>query len=256
MDEAQIAQIVMQVMALMNSRPPALNCKKVLVIFSGASSGQVEGVEVIKRLAAQGHRVSAVLSAGGSYLVGAEKLREAGAHQVIGHDTWVNSPGMVRETDLVLIPTLSMNFASHLAMGFMDSLPATLVIGALLAGKPVIAIRDGADPDGSGGKVFKATGAAAALRTRLQGNLKALVSYGMELVSQDEFVAAVEHWIGEGEYRPSAGLAAPRPAPAMLTQYDVANLEPGSVLRIAPGTRMTPLASETLARLQIRIESD
>ncbi len=257
MDEALIAQIVARVMALLNSRQAVAPRRNVLAIFSGASAGQQEGLEAIRQLAAAGHNVTAVLSGAGRYLVGEERAQSAGASRVIGPDTWVCVPELVREADLVLIPALSMNLAAHLALGLLDSLPSTLVIGALLAGKPVVAVRDGADPAGSGGQVFGANNAAPALRARLAGNLKTLASYGIELVGQGEFLAAVQrHVQGRGiSPSPVVGPNQPHVAAGILTHADLANLEPGAVLHLAPGTRLTPLAYETVARLGITIEN-
>jgi len=127
-------------------------------------------------------------------------------------------------------------------------------------------VRDGADPAGSGGQVFGANGAAPALRARLAGNLKTLASYGVELVSQGEFLAAVQRHVTRqtsnaqrqvpGAVMPDVSrLTQPRMAAGILTHADLANLEPGTVLHLAPGTRLTPLAYETVARLGITIEN-
>jgi hypothetical protein len=98
----------------------------------------------------------------------------------------VNTPGLVRETDLVLVPTLSMNTAARLALGLMDSLFSTLVLGALLDNKPVIAVCDGADPYGNGGLIFSDTYTGSpALRQRMAGHLGTLIEYGIDLVRED-----------------------------------------------------------------------
>jgi hypothetical protein len=252
-DEALIAEIVKRVLAQLEGRKngPA---RRVLVLFSGASAGQHEGLEVVRQLCSEGHIVTVLLSSGGSYLLGEEKLRAAGAQKIHLPGEWIDTPGLVREAELVLVPTLSMNFAAHLALGLLDSPAATLVVGALLAGKPVIAIRDGADPDGAAGQVFAAKGAAPALRSRLQNNLKTLESYGVELVSQGQFWSAVERRLGVKAW---AAVPAHNPvvqrAATIVTQVDIANLIPGSVLQLAPGSRLTALAAEMLANMQIRV---
>lgn len=252
-DDVLIATIVARVMAILSNGGVGVRSRRVLALFSGASAGQVAGLKVIEQLTRTGHTVTAVLSPTASYMIGEERLRSAGVHQVVGPGTWADAPGMVRETNLVLLPALSMNFAAHLAMGLLDSLPATLVIGALLAGKPVVAVRDGADPDGSAGKVFGANGSAPALRARLSGNLKTLAAYGVELVSEADFPATVQRHL-----TPTLKLLQPAQNPErngaqIVTQADIAHLAHGSVLRLPPGSRLTPLASETIARLSIQV---
>jgi hypothetical protein len=259
MTDEQIAEIVRQVVAQLTAqfagRMNGHEQRRVLALFSGASAGQHEGLETVRQLCQAGHQVTAVLSSGGSYLLEENRLQDTGVQTVLKPGAWIDSPGLVRGTELVLVPTLSMNFAAHLALGLLDSPAATLVTGALLAGKPVIAIRDGADPDGAGGQVFGANGGAPMLRARLQSNLKTLETYGVELVSQQDFAAAVQKRIGSTKKQNSMLALQPFIARAaeILTQADVANLPVGSILHLAPGSRLSPLAAETLSSRRIQV---
>lgn len=255
MDEALIVRIITEVLAALKLQQPTR--RNVLVLFSGASSGVQVGLEAVEKLARAGHKVTVVLSPSASQITGEERIRKAGAQQVIGPDTWANAPQLVRETDLALLPTLSMNFAARLAQGLMDTLLSTLALGVLIAGKPLVAVRDGADLDGPGGRVFGAKGTAPALRARMMGNLQTLASYGVELVSADEFLQAVERRLSDG----SSDATAPAPAHnlslgGVITQVDLFGLEPGSVLHLAPGSRLTPLAQDTAKRLGLQVLSD
>lgn len=256
MDTVLIARIVAQVMAILQANGHGPSGRKVLEIFSGASSGQQVGLTAIRQLVDGGHHVTVVFTPAGQTMVGEERVRAAGAQQIIKPGSWVDAPGLVREADVVLLPTLSMNFAAHLAMGLLDSVPATLIIGALLAGKPVAAVRDGADPNGPGGRVFGAGNAAPALRSQLAGNLKTLASYGMDLVAEADFLASVERLVALGP----VPLAVPEPssndrqvAAPLITQADLAGLPEGAVLRVGPGSRLTPLARDTATTLGIEL---
>lgn len=55
MDEALIARIVARVLSLLNAQPDVVPGRKVLALFSGASSGQQAGLEAIRALAKDGH---------------------------------------------------------------------------------------------------------------------------------------------------------------------------------------------------------
>ncbi|OGO40027.1 MAG: hypothetical protein A2Z04_07940 [Chloroflexi bacterium RBG_16_57_9] len=259
MDEVLIARIVARVIALLNGQPPGTPPRRILVLFSGATCGVQVGLEAIDRLARAGHSVTVVLSPAAAMLTGEERVRAAGAHKVIGPEVWADAPGLVREADLVLLPTLSMNLATRLALGLLDTLVSTLAIGALLAGKPVIAVRDGADPDGAAGQVFGANGAAPALRARLGGNLKVLASYGVELVRESQFLPTIERRLvepGQVIRVASQGTSRNGIEAGVITQADLASVEPGGVLHLKAGSRLTPLAHETAARLGIQIVSD
>jgi len=141
----------------------------------------------------------------------------------------------------------------------MDSLFSTLVLGALLGEKPVIAVRDGADPYGNGGLVFSNSNTgAAALRQKLAGHLGTLTDYGMNLVREEEFVTAVLR-----QLQPAAPLPTPA-SPARVTQVgmgrasiltaaDLAPYQPGASLQLPAGTRLTPLAADIAHRQNLRL---
>jgi hypothetical protein len=260
-DDALIDKIVARVMALMSGEPVEVAPRHVLMLFSGASTGFVAGMEAIRRLAGSPHTLTVVLSPAASHIVTEAQARKAGAAAVIGPGQWADAPALVHEADLVLIPTLSMSVAARLALGLMDSLVATLTLGALLAGKPVVAIRDGAEPGGRGGEVFGAVdGAAAPLRAKLEGHLAAVESFGVELVREPDFLVTVERRLLTGAARrpAPAALDAPRPPAAeraaFITEADLIGLAPGSTLRLAPGSRLTPQAQDTARRLRLALK--
>jgi hypothetical protein len=261
-DEQLLIEMVVRVLALLMAEPTSRH-KRILVLFGGASAGWQAGLEAIAMLAQDGNQVTAVLTSSAASILGEGKIREAGASKVILPGVFADAPALVKEHDLVLIPTLSMNLAAKLALGLFDSLPATLALGALLAGKPVLAVRDGADPDGCGGRVWGAAGAAATLRARLTTNLKTIESYGIRLVAVDEFVPAVRQHLS-ASYTPPAQASAPEGAvsagpvvaAAVITQADIAHLQEGGLLRIPRGSRLTPLAQETANRLRLEVVCD
>lgn len=262
MDKLIIDEIVAKVVALVRARmATAVPPQRVLMLFSGASTGYVVGMETIELLTQANHNLTVFMTASALHVIGEDNVRRAGAQEIIGPQQWVNTPKLVHETDLVLVPTLSMNTAARLALGLMDSLFSTLVLGALLGEKPVIAVCDGADPYGNGGLVFSSTNTGApALRQKLAGHLSTLLDYGMNLVREEEFVTAVLR-----QLQP----AAPRSAPAsparaiqvgmgngrvsILTAADLAAYQPGSSLELPAGTRLTPLAADIARRQNLRL---
>lgn len=259
MDPLLIDQIVAQVVARVRARLiDGAPRRQVLALFSGASTGYVVGMESLRLLTAAGHQVTVGMTASALHVIGEDKVHGAGVMDIIGPNQWVNTPGLVRSTDLVLMPTLSMNTAAHLALGLMDSLFSTLVLGALLAGKPVIAVRDGADPNGNGGLVFSESRTAApSLRRTLVDHLDTLSGYGVQLVRENEFVPAVIRAIqGEAPAAPpqlSAGAITLNGRHAVITDGELAGASQGSVLRLPAGARLTPLAHDTAQRRGLRL---
>ncbi len=269
MDTNTITAIVQRVIERLAERRIALAAPcRVLMLFSGASTGYVAGLKAIRMLSAAGHPLHVVLSASALHVIGEANLRQAGAAQLSGPETWLDAPKAIRESDVVLVPTLSMNTAAHLALGLMDSLLTTLILGARLADKPVVAVADGADPYGNGGRIFSATNAGApVLRAALAEHLATLQSFGIQLVGDDQFLWAAAQVVAgaapaiDGAANPSVAQQPTAPAAALrlsglVTASDLSGLTRGAVVRLAAGTRLTPLAHEMLGRLSARVTQD
>jgi hypothetical protein len=264
-----IDELVAKVVALVQARLIAAAPKqRVLMLFSGASTGYVVGMDLIRMLSQADHNLTVFMTASALHVVGEDNVKQAGSAEIITPKQWVNTPSLVREADLVLIPTLSMNTASRLALGLMDSLFSTLALGALLANKPVVAVRDGADPYGQGGLIFSdAPIGAIALRDRMVESLVTLSSYGIQMVAEDAFVATViQQMLADGQDSAETILdSSVRAAPiyrintqtTILTAADLMNHQPGTILHIPAGTRLTPLAQDSARsrRLQLQYAS-
>jgi len=254
-DQALIEEVVAKVVALVQAKMiAAVPPRRVLMLFSGASTGYVVGMDTIKMLSQAQHKLTVFMTASAMHVIGEGNVRKAGAAGIIGPQQWVNTPGLVRETDLVLVPTLSMNTAARLALGLMDSLFSTLVLGALLANKPVVAVCDGADPYGNGGLVFSANNeGATALRQHLSRNLSTLIDYGVKLVAEEKFIATVIQQLQTGE-EPKPVVTAVSPQPVLrvvgngrapiLTAAELSTYQPGTTLHLPASARLTPLAQD------------
>lgn len=261
MEQALIDEIVAKVVGIVRVKMMAgLPKQRVLMLFSGASTGYVVGMDTIKLLTRAGHDLTVFMTESAVHVIGEDNVRMAGATEIIGPNQWVNTPGLVRETDLVLVPTLSMNTAARLALGLMDSLFSTLVLGALLDNKPVIAVCDGADPYGKGGLVFSDTyDGAPALRAQLTAHLGKLIEFGVDLVAEADFVAGVLHHMQAGRNSAPPGSTLPalhatvNGTSSVLTAADLDAYQPGTTLYIPADMRLTPLAKERAAKQSLRL---
>ena len=271
-EQALIDRIVARGLALLNGDAVDTSPRNVLMLFSGASTGFVVGMEAIRRLTSADHDLTVVMTPAAYQIITPEQVRRAGAARIVGPGEWTDAPGLVKQTDLVLIPTMSMNLSARLALGLMDSLITTLALGSLLAGKTVVAIKDGADPNGNAGLVFGATEMGApVLRTTLAGHLTTLASYGIELVDERDFLFTVErrllvkagvpqgiqdNWAGsqQSQRDPRATIAGPTGRKShFVTAGDLQALPVGATLRLAADSRFTPQAHDTARRLNLQL---
>ena len=270
-EQALIDKIVARVIAMLGGRPIDTSRRNVLLLFSGASTGYVVGMEVIRRLTSADHVLTVVMTPAADQIITPDKVRQAGAARIIGPGEWADAPGLVKQSDLVLIPTLSMNLAARLALGLMDSLITTLALGSLMAGKTVVAVKDGADPFGNAGMVFGATETSAPLlRTTLAGHLTTLAAYGIEMVAEGEFLFTVEQRLLAEAGAPTVvrnGSASAMPHSNLpgiagrsnglkanfVTAGDLQALPAGSALCLAPGSRLTPQAQDIARRLNLTL---
>ncbi len=121
----------------------------------------------------------------------------------------------------------------------MDSLFSTLVLGALLADKPVIAMCDGADPYGNGGLIFSDDfDGSPALRAKMVNNLSTLIDYGVHLVDEERFVPQVIRVMQAGTLQSPSQPALPmvrlsdNGRSSILTESDLFSYQPGTTLHI------------------------
>ena len=259
MNTAEIEKIVNLVVERIWLRMIAAAPKrKVLMLFSGASTGYLVGMQTIRLLSQAGHPLTVAMTDSACRVIGEDHVRQAGAESILTSNQWVNTPKLVRESDLVLLPTLSMNTAAHLALGLMDSMFTTLVLGARLADKPVVAICDGANPYGKGGRVFsERNDSAPELRKKLADNLMTLAGFGIELVGEQDFLRTVVAYLIDEQPVP---ISAPAVTPDMhfiagsvITVADLAVCERGASVKLQAGARISPLAMETVDRLELRL---
>lgn len=236
--------------------------RKILMVFTGAGSGYVAGRDAVRLLVKAGQPLRIILSSAAGSIIGADNLRKVGATDIIQAGDWVWAPTVIQECDLILVPTLSMNTAAKLAAGMMDSLPNTIILGGLLAGKPVVAVDDGADPFGDGGRVFGSdTTTAPLLRQKIAAHLPTLKAYGIHLVHKEQFLAAILSFLMTPP-QPAAAAQLPvapdehTPASNSLSEMwittaELSRFSRGQTIHIPRGACLTPLARETAQRLEL-----
>jgi hypothetical protein len=272
MEDAIVDKVAARVLAALNGEPVDTGRRNVFVVFSGAVSGFAAGREAVGRLVRSPHELTILMTPAAKHIFGEGPLRQVGATSIVEMQPWTDVSEYTRKCDLVLVPTLTMNVATKLALGMMDTPATTLVLGALLAGKSVLAIRDGADPAGKRGEALGAIpNGSPALWHLLEERLATLERFGIRLTSKGDFLFELERQLirpvgpraavsqcpvvaAGGPKAPAAGGAMAAGQPAFVTAGDLLGLAPGSVVRLGRGHRLTGQAADVVARLGLKLE--
>lgn len=251
MDHEKLVQLVVnEVMRQLKLRPPELGQQaeasqyKALAIFTGGTIGFDESLAQLKRIQEDNVEITAVLSPAAEKIWGSARIQEElGAYINIVTAQSAYPGKLLREADLVIVPVLTQNTAAKLALTFSDTLATTLVLQALMLGKPVIAAANAADPS-DGLRVKGNMGhASPGLLQALRGNLQKLASYGVQLVDVACLAEASKKITGRAAKAPeTAGQGKKNFLDAAAIK--TAALGGARSLRVAPGTIVTPLARD------------
>ncbi|MDF2569448.1 MAG: flavoprotein [Sporomusa sp.] len=200
MDNEKLVELVTaEVLRQLNLRAGSVSTQldgphhKVMAIFTGGTIGLETSLEELRALQAISTELTVVLSEAAEKVIGLNWIHEKlGSHvQVV--TTQSPYPGKyLRAADIVLVPVLTQNTAAKLAYTLSDTMVSTLIIQALMLGKPVIAARNAADPE-DGWRIQKNMAKTPpALKMALQGNLTKLETYGIQLASVEHLAESAK----------------------------------------------------------------
>ncbi|MGE5454858.1 MAG: flavoprotein, partial [Methylocystaceae bacterium] len=184
MEQERFFELVVQEVLRRLTEPTGLNKEKVLVVFTGGVIGLDKAVEELKIIQNLNNvDLKVILSHSAEKVIGVKRLKQELGEQIDIITAQEPYPRKVlEETDLIIVPVLTMNTAAKVALLLADTPVCTLVLQALLRGKPVIAAKNAADPDDYQRVMNNMNRANSALRAALQSQLTKLETYGVTLV--------------------------------------------------------------------------
>lgn len=258
--EALIQTITSEVLRQLKSaeagqgQPGAARAGKVLAIFTGGTIGLDQALTELRSIQSFTSAITVVLSTAAEKIIGTAKIRET----LGGHVTIVTAqsdyPGkLLREADVVLVPVLTQNTAAKVAQTLADSLASTLIMQALMLGKPVVAAQNAADPEDDWRIKGKMGYVSPGLLKALKNNLQKLAEYGVQVVQADSLAAVTrQHLQAEAVVQAPAaspavktGAAASKKAVLTAAAIQEAARSKAKTVTVATGTIVTPLALET-----------
>lgn len=237
-------------------RPAAGPQYKALAVFTGGTIGLEASLEELKKLQAGGTEITVVLSQAAETIIGESWIKEKlGSHvQVVA--TQSPYPGKhLRLADVVLVPVLTQNTAAKLAHTLSDSMVCTLILQALMLGKPVIAAVNAADPQDDWRVQKHMSQAAPALKAALAANLKRIETFGVLLTPVEKLANAAGRVLGREE-QPALTKVPEQPVKKRVLDADSVRrtAQQGiKTIQIVQGTIITPLARDIARECGIAI---
>lgn len=242
-------------------RRTALYRKKGMVLFTGATLGFGEGLEAVRRLREHGMELTVYLTESAAGILPEGHIRQQLGDEVMApsmDDTQLRQ--RVREADVLLVPSMTINTAAKIACGFTDSRASAMAAAALQKGTSLIIARDGCCPDVRQ-RMNGDFRANEAYRRMMSGHLETIASYGAvftsarrldevcvrEMLSRDYGQTADR----ENEEKRDAAGGVQTFGRKIITAADAAKFREGSSVRTAGRVIITDLARETLAARHI-----
>ncbi len=226
--------------------------KNVLALFCGGTIGLEQGLAALAEIRSQPATITVVLSAAAERIIGARRVRESLGADIAVAGAQDPYPGEgLRAADVVVVPVLTQNTAAKLAHTFADTAVTTLVLQALMLGKPVVVAVNAADPR-DGRRAAGGMGQAPAGLTRaLQDNLKRLENYGARLVDVGLLATEIKKCFQSGRQADTRG-------PQAKVVIDAAAVKAVQAsgnrrLLLAAGAVVTPLAMDAARELNVEL---
>ena len=161
---------------------------------------------------------------------------------------------VLQKADILVLPTLCFKVAAKVARLTFDTESSSLVMSALMQGKPVVATRDGF--------LFLETLTNEALKKEVQSVLDKLESFGMILCATEDLYDTVKKVTGKkadsaepGNAPSPADISAPAPSLITAKEIQAAVDANQTVVLMAPGGIVTPLARDQAKEYGLKIKS-
>ena len=206
MTEDQLRELIRQTIEeILNPQP-----RRALVLFTGALLGFEDALDGLAAVAADGVELDYVQTPSAARILDQERIAAVGMTEV--------SNKLVREHQMLIVPTLTVNIAAKVVHGIGDCLASNLLAEFIMANRPVVAVESAATPD-SPEKQGWFPRMPAAYAARLRRNLAELADFGSDhpdkvqqwLQERQPKLITSEHWklidthartAGEGSGRP------------------------------------------------------
>ncbi len=164
----------------------------IIVVFTGTTVAFREAVQQVRSIIMDGYRVQLIFSQAAEDIYGRvvrEQMEGFPYITMLDPARWFTT---LKESRAIVIPLLSINTVSKVALLIADNVPTHIILHGLFMGKPVFAARNGADPDG--GHWVNSVGSRTprpSLRQEFLKRLQCVENYGCRMTDTLELERTV-----------------------------------------------------------------
>lgn len=181
--QERLMSVIVEYMADEIIRRYVAQCKKALVLYSGALLGFQDAMEGLKSLKEQGWKLTVAMSQSAAEIITKERIEEELTPEaIVTEGSPVDYRKLVDENNFVLIPSLSINTTAKVVNCISDNLLTRIISRSMIVGKPIIASIDGCCPDNEQ-RASMGFHVTEAYKVKLRSNLEDLRSFGVILTT-------------------------------------------------------------------------
>lgn len=160
--------------------------KRALVVYTGSNMSVAPGLDQLRALRADGFTYRVLLSRSAAGMLDVPAIRSALEPEALWIERAEETPeALTVQYDTILVPTLTVNTAAHVAACMADTPAAAIILDGLMRGKNVIAAVDGCCPDNPE-RIRRGFRMTEALKGKLRENKDTLRAYGAHLTTADQ----------------------------------------------------------------------
>ncbi|WP_411682884.1 flavoprotein [Clostridium thailandense] len=266
--EEIVKSIVREILPLIN--------KKILIFISGGKVNSESLISTLTEFELIDYKI--VMSEAAASVID-KRLIEKLKGKIIDSQDKLNEA--IRDAEFVLIPILTRNTLSKVALGMEDNLITIGIARAIMISKEIIAVRDSYDPNNSI-NISEGFSSNLAYNSMLLNYERILDSFGIKIIDSSEFRETVRNKFYNSSLQPfskkkinSSGKYTESGRnenairqnklikskkeeiifnSSILTVKDISHILENGVIRLNEGTIITPLAKDYIYNNKLKVE--
>lgn len=242
--EKVIGPIVAEILSQIN--------KKVLIFLSGGTVNAESLLKVLRDFELINYSI--VLSRAAKEILDERLLESLDGKIIESMDVLAEE---LDKAEIVLIPIMTRNTLSKVALGISDNLVTTGISRAIMTDKDIILVRDSYNPKNRR-NISEGLSNNEAYNSMILNHEKTLESYGIKLVDSEEFKESIR---GELKYskletrdQVERDKSSKRIDSSVLTFNDISQICNDGKITVKRGTIITPLAKDYIYNNNIEVE--